>query len=232
MAGGSQAMGEPRLAKKVSRNHGPTPVDGAMAAAIRESHMHLLRFLRRRIGEGADEVLRAFFMQALEEGPRLAPPETLRTKLVQVMAHVASDHFRRRAIEGGTYPAVFDGHQSSALTDEEAGAAVAACLYALLPTVRAAYGDVFWRVDLAGEPRRDTARVLGTTPNNLGVRLYRARGSVLKRLEQACLTCPHHGLSECGCDYATAMREALRGRPRSGGKPSPGGERHPRAAAK
>jgi transposase-like protein len=56
---------------------------------------------------------------------------------------------------------------------------------------------------LAGQSRVAVARQLGLTPNNLAVRLHRARQALRKRLEQTCETCPTHGFQSCACPRTT-----------------------------
>lgn len=91
--------------------------------------------------------------------------------------------------------------------DPDLDQAVCDCLYQLLPTLRADYAEVIWRADLLGEPRERLAVSLGTTVNNVTVRLHRARQALRKRLEQMCLTCPIHGFLDCSCREARRMHE-------------------------
>src|SRR3546814_8699953 len=55
--------------------------------------------------------------------------------------------------------------------DAEIDATVCNCLYRLLPTLKAEYADVIWRADILGEPRDRLAASLGTSLNNVTVRL-------------------------------------------------------------
>jgi RNA polymerase sigma-70 factor (ECF subfamily) len=110
------------------------------------------------------------------------------------------------------YRAVLPGAASAVAPREEFDAAVSASLYMFLPTLKPEYAEVLWRADLVGEQRDRTAKLLGTTVNNVGVRLYRARTALRKRLEQMCVTCPNHGFFDCTCEYANAMRTALAGK--------------------
>src|SRR3546814_18485068 len=67
------------------------------------------------------------------------------------------------------------------------------CLYRLLPTLKAEYADVIWRADILGEPRARLAASLGTSLNNVTVRLHRGRKALRMRLEEMCRTCPTPG---------------------------------------
>src|SRR3546814_16229745 len=77
--------------------------------------------------------------------------------------------------------------------DAEIDATVCNCLYRLLPTLKAEYADVIWRADILGEPRDRLAASLGTSLNNVTVRLHRGRKALRIRLEEMCRTCPPHG---------------------------------------
>ena len=90
--------------------------------------------------------------------------------------------------------------------DREADEAICNCLHKLLPTLKPEYADVVWRSDLLGEPRDRIAASLGTTLNNITVRLHRGRLALRKRLEEMCLTCPVHGFLDCRCDEAERIR--------------------------
>ena len=57
--------------------------------------------------------------------------------------------------------------------DVELDGAVCNCLYKLLPTLKPDYADVIWRADILGEPRDRIAASLGTTLNNVTVRICR-----------------------------------------------------------
>ena len=91
--------------------------------------------------------------------------------------------------------------------DVELDGAICSCLYKLLPTLKPEYADVIWRADILGEPRDRIAASLGTTLNNVTVRIHRGRQALKKRLEDMCLTCPVHGFLDCRCDAAERIRQ-------------------------
>ena len=91
--------------------------------------------------------------------------------------------------------------------DVELDGAVCNCLYKLLPTLKPDYSEVIWRADILGEPRHRIAASLGTTRNNVTVRIHRGRQALKKRLEEMCLTCPVHGFLDCRCDEAERIRQ-------------------------
>jgi RNA polymerase sigma-70 factor (ECF subfamily) len=79
---------------------------------------------------------------------------------------------------------------------------VCACLQRLLPALRPAYANLLNRIDIGGESPASVAKDLGVTPNNLTVRLHRARQALRKGLEESCGICTKHGCLNCTCDEA------------------------------
>lgn len=69
----------------------------------------------------------------------------------------------------------------------------------LVATLRPDYASAIERVDLAGEPLPVFAATAGITRGNAAVRLFRARQSLRRRIEQSCGTCASHGGYECEC---------------------------------
>ncbi len=195
------------MAKRIRGAHSLRPIDTAVGTVLAECHRNILWFLRRRIGDGAEEVLRAFFVEALAPGPQLPHAESLRTRFGRLLQRAMVQDYGRGSARG--YGAMLPGAATAVEPEEGIDAAVCTSLYMLLPTLKREYAEVLWRADLVGEERDRTAKSLGTTANNIGVRLYRARSAFRKRLEQMCLTCPIHGFLDCTCAYANAMRSAL-----------------------
>jgi RNA polymerase sigma-70 factor (ECF subfamily) len=186
------------------------PTDAAVRRALVESCQDLLGFLRRRLGSAdeAEEVLQRFSVRALERASDLDDVRTVRGWLGRVLATTIVDH-QRRAIRRRRWEVTLeqtDVESIAADPDVEVDTAICNCLYKLLPTLKAEYADVIWRADILGEPRDRIAASLGTTLNNVTVRIHRGRQTLKKRLEEMCLTCPVHGFLDCRCDEAERIR--------------------------
>jgi RNA polymerase sigma-70 factor (ECF subfamily) len=184
--------------------------DAAVRRALVESRGQLLGFLRRRLGseDEAEEVLQDFVLRALARSKDLRDVRSVRGWLSRILATSIADHqrraARRRQRETVMSPDHFDAYPAE--PDHDLEEAVCNCLYKLLPTLRAEYAEVIWRIDLMGEDRATVAARLGITANTLGVRLHRARQALKRRLEEMCLTCPVHGYLDCGCEEAERIR--------------------------
>ncbi len=186
---------------------GLKPMDAAVRRALVESHRDLLRFLRRRLGseEEAEEVLQRFMLKAISRAGDLRHVKTVRAWLGRVLATTIVD-FQRTAIRRRRRERSMDPDELTQIADlavepdAETDEAVCNCLYQLLPTLKPEYAEVIWRADLLGEPRERLAISLGTSVNNVAVRLHRARQALKIRLEQMCRTCVAHGFLDCRCD--------------------------------
>jgi len=192
----------------------PSEMAAAVRRALVESRRDLLKFLRRRLHshDEAEEVLQRFILKALERSGDLRDVRTVRGWLGRVLATTVVDHQRaaatRRRREHGVDPVVLANMAETLIEpDEEIDDAVCQCLYKLLPTLKAEYAAVIWRVDLLGEPRDRVAVSLGITLNNVTVRLHRARQALKQRLEQMCHICVIHGFLDCQCSDAERLRQ-------------------------
>jgi RNA polymerase sigma factor (sigma-70 family) len=185
--------------------------DAAVRRALVESRQELLAFLRRRLDsrEEAEELLQRFSLRALERASDLRDVRTVRGWLGRVLASTIVDH-QRRTTRGRRREVAMDQADIENLAvepDVELDGAVCNCLYKLLPTLKPDYAEVIWRADILGEPRDRIAASLGTTLNNVTVRIHRGRQALKKRLEEMCLTCPVHGFLDCRCDEAERIRQ-------------------------
>lgn len=189
------------------------PSDVAVRRALVQSHGDLVNFLRRRLSDPdeAEEVLQRFMLKAIERSADLRELDSVRGWLGRVLATTIIDHqrtvIRRRMREQATDPDELSKMSDLAVTpDAETDQAVCNCLYKLLPTLKADYAQVIWRADLLDEPRDRIAVSLGTSLNNVTVRLHRARQALKTRLEEMCRTCVVHGFLDCRCEFSFTDR--------------------------
>lgn len=198
------------------------PVDDAVATVIAECRRDLLRFLRQQLSDAieAPEALQDFFVRAFGSAAQERHPENLRAWLGRVLQTTLIEHDRRQSArvpgELPFRPTIY----TAVAPEEEFDAVVCTCLYKLLPTLKPEYAEIVWQADLVGASRERIAALLGTTVNNAGVRLHRARRAVRRRLEQACVTCPAHGFLNCVCEYASTTRGVERSAEDSAPRPA------------
>lgn len=191
---------------------GAKPHDAAVQRALVEARQEILLFLQQRLRDRdeAEDVLQRFSLRALERASQLRDVRTVRGWLGRILATTIVDHqrraIRRRRREIELDQATLEHH--AAAPDPELDGAICNCLYRLLPTLKAEYADIIWRADILGEPRDRLAASLGTSLNNITVRLHRGRQALRKRLEEMCRTCPVHGFLDCQCEKGDAIRAA------------------------
>jgi RNA polymerase sigma factor (sigma-70 family) len=186
----------------------PHAIEDAVIASLREGHREFLRFLSHRTNslDDAEDILQDFYLKAIRSARTIKEPGALKGWLAQVLRRTLTDYYRRAGVRKAALQRLSvemeEGHP--VLIDDEAERAVCSCLYRILPTMPADYSQLIWQVDLLGQPRSKVAKSLRISPNNLGVRLYRARRVLRAALERFCTTCPTHGFLNCACEAGAA----------------------------
>jgi len=207
--------------------------DAAVRRALIEGCQDLVGVLRRRLTsrEEVEEVFQRFSVRALERAADLRDVRTVRGWLGRILASTIVDH-QRRAIRKRQREISVERDKLDAISvepDPELDRTVCECLYKLLPTLNSGYSEIIWRADILGEPRERIAASLGTTLNNVTVRLHRGRQALKKRLEEMCLTCPEYGFLDCRCEEAKRTQRMRASEQRGGGEVPPRAlESHPR----
>ncbi|MEQ1945321.1 sigma-70 family RNA polymerase sigma factor [Mesorhizobium sp. VNQ89] len=197
--------------RRVKEDEAAKHHDRAVQNALVEAQKQILQFLQRRLGDrdAADEVLQRFSLRALERASQLHDVRMVRGWLGRILATTIVDYQREAARRRRREIVIDQAEVETHPVDEELDAAICNCLYRILPTLKAEYADIIWRADILGEPRDRLAESLGTSLNNVTVRLHRGRQALRKRLEQMCRTCPVHGFMDCHCEKGEHLRKAI-----------------------
>ncbi len=176
--------------------------DEAVIRALKEGHREFLRFVTRRVTDvsDAEDILQDFYLKAVRSARTIRDKGSLRSWLAQVLRRTLTDYYRKKAVRKKTQDRLREGRGPALIIDDETDRAVCSCLYRILPTLPADYGQIIWRVDLLRVPRERVAKDLGVSSNNLGVRLHRARQALRAALLRFCTTCPKHGFLNCACE--------------------------------
>lgn len=163
-------------------------------------------FLRRRIADDglAEDLLQQSFLRAVQQEHQVRRPEQIVGWFYRILRNATVDYYRTRAAQNRKIEA-FAQELAVSGTDhipalDELRPTICACLEGLLPSLRPAYVTLLRRIDLNGESADAVAQELGVTPNNLTVRLHRARQALRKSLEESCGICTKHGCLHCTCD--------------------------------
>lgn len=184
----------------------PSKIEEMVILSLREGHREFLRFLSRRTPsmEEAEDILQDFYLKAIRSARTIKEPGALKGWLAQVLRRTLTDYYRRTTVRKTALQRLEVSESSAMLIDDDADRAVCSCLYRILPAMPAEYSQLIWQVDLLGQPRSRVAKRLGISPNNLGVKLHRARRALRDALMRFCTTCPTHGFLNCACEQPTA----------------------------
>lgn len=165
-----------------------------------------LAFLRRRLPDDAiaADLLQQSLVRAVQGAHAVRETEHSVAWFYRILRNAVTDYYRAQAAEQRKTEGLMKDLQASeadkAPALDELRPTVCTCLERLLPALRPAYADLIKRIDLEGGEVTVVAKDLGITPNNLTVRLHRARQALRTRLEEACGICTKHGCLNCTCD--------------------------------
>jgi RNA polymerase sigma-70 factor (ECF subfamily) len=69
----------------------------------------------------------------------------------------------------------------------------------LATTLKPEYAQALHAIDVKGTPVNEFARTHGLSAGNAGVRVFRARQALRKRVAESCGICAEHGCLNCSC---------------------------------
>ena len=174
--------------------------------ALRRGRPRHLGLLLRRLPTHADaeDVLQDVTARALSRADTLTCPDKVDTWLNALLRNAVVDRYRREAARRRREVVAgdWDGTLERGSDWEEVGE----CLLRLLIEVKPAYQTVLRRAELEGASLKQVAAELGVTPNNVAVRLHRARRALRARLVDRCQTCAVADRADCPAPRALAAR--------------------------
>ncbi len=163
-------------------------------------------FLTRRLGNTAiaEDLLQQCFIKALSHHHSLKQLDRAVPWFYQILRHALIDYYRSKETDTKRLQTFLDEtatHGTNHVPSlDKLQPTICACLDRLVLTIKPEYGELIRRVDLFGESVQSVAKDLNITPNNLTVRLHRARKALRQSLEQACGICSKHGCLNCTCE--------------------------------
>ena len=178
------------------------PLDADVVAALAESHRAFLSFLEKRVGrrEVAEDLLQDAFARGLSRLPQLKSGESAVAWFYRVLRNAVIDHHRRGGASERALSALareMEEHANDPQLDTRN--AVCRCVARLSETLKPEYAEALRRVEVDGLSVQDFAAEAGITANNAGVRVFRAREALRKRVVSTCGTCAEHGCVDCTC---------------------------------
>ena len=178
----------------------------ARIAALVDNHRAFLQYLQSRVGDRAlaEDILQDAFVKIVER-PELAPAdEGIVPWFYRTLRNAAIDRFRRQ----GTSTRAMDAFAREIAQYEnpapEMEAEICACVSRLASTLKPAYAEALREIDVNGTPVVAFAAKHQLSASNAGVRVFRAREALKKRVAESCGTCAEHGCVDCTCGTAAA----------------------------
>jgi RNA polymerase sigma-70 factor (ECF subfamily) len=177
----------------------PAPLD-----VLLENHRAFLSYLTRRVGDRAlaEDILQDAFARLVDR-PEVAPADDgLVPWFYRTLRNAAIDRLRRRGTADRALEAFAREVGTVATQDEELRQEVCACIVRLAATLKPEYAEALQAIDVEGTPVKAFAEQRGLSASNAGVRVFRAREALRKRLVESCGTCAEHGCRDCTCQMA------------------------------
>lgn len=137
-----------------------------------------LALKRMRNSIAADDVLQSFCLKALERSHQLRDENAVHGWLRRLFETSLLDHYRFTSrLNAKTTPLEPGGSSSDEIVGESSAVDEIATVEHVLATLRPAYAQIIRQMDMGREEPSAIAARLRITPNNLAVRLHRARSA-------------------------------------------------------
>jgi RNA polymerase sigma factor (sigma-70 family) len=173
----------------------------APLATLLENHRAFLRYLERRVGdrELAEDILQDAFTKVIDRPDQAPADEGIVPWFYRTLRNAAIDRFRRRDAAGRAVDAFAREIERQAAAEPDMEAEICACVSRLAGTLKPEYAEALQAIDVQGMAVKEFAEQRGLTAGNAGVRVFRAREALKRRVTESCGTCAEHGCLNCTC---------------------------------
>ena len=185
-----------RMADETTADEVPAPL-----ATLLDNHRAFLAYLERRVGDRslAEDILQDAFAKLVDRPGQAPADETVVRWFYRTLRNAAIDQFRRRATADRAADAFAREMETRTEPDSEIASEICGCVSRLAGTLKAEYADALQTIDVEGLPVKTYAAQRGLTAGNAGVRVFRAREALRRRVQESCGTCAEHGCRDCDC---------------------------------
>ncbi len=183
----------------------PPVADSALSANAVDRLIEHRKSLHRRLtiwlgdADAAEDALQSAYERALSRGGTLRLEDSVIPWFSRLLHNVAVDQKRKQSSERRAVEFWSRDEGSSAPSSYQADLQTCRCVLGVLEDLRPAYREVLHMVEIDGRTPTEAAATLGTTVNNLRVRLHRSRTALRDRLVAVCGTRARRGCSDCSC---------------------------------
>jgi RNA polymerase sigma factor (sigma-70 family) len=173
----------------------------APLATLLENHRAFLKYLERRVGdrELAEDILQDAFAKVMDRPDQAPADEGVVPWFYRTLRNAAVDQFRRRGAASRAVEAFAREIETQTAPEPEMEAEICACVSRLAGTLKPEYAEALQAIDVHGTPVKAFAEQHGLSASNAGVRVFRAREALKKRVTESCGTCAEHGCRNCTC---------------------------------
>jgi RNA polymerase sigma-70 factor (ECF subfamily) len=181
------------------------PVEApAPLAILLENHRAFLKYLERRVGDRmlAEDILQDAFSKVIDRPDQVPADEGVVRWFYRTLRNAAIDQFRRRGTASRAVEAFARELETQTAPEPDMEAEICACVGRLASTLKPEYAAALQAIDVNGTPVKTFAEQQGLTASNAGVRVFRAREALKKRVTESCGTCAEHGCRNCTCQTA------------------------------
>jgi RNA polymerase sigma factor (sigma-70 family) len=176
----------------------PAPV-----ATLLENHRAFLKYLERRVRDRAlaEDILQDAFAKVVARPEQAPADEAIVPWFYRTLRNAAIDQFRRRGAADRAYGAFARELETQTTPSPDMESEICACVARLASTLKPEYAEALQAVEVRGTPVKSFAEEKGLSANNAGVRVFRAREALKKRVMESCGTCAEHGCVNCTCKH-------------------------------
>ena len=177
-------------------------------AVLLENHRAFLRYLEKRVGDRAlaEDILQDAFARNLDRAESVST-EALIPWFYRTLRNATIDQYRRRSTADRALEAFAKELESREVPPDDLMAEICACVGRLATTLKPEYAEALDAIDVRGVPVKTFAEQKGLTASNAGVRAFRARAALRKRVVESCGTCAEHGCVNCTCASSVRPRQ-------------------------
>jgi RNA polymerase sigma-70 factor (ECF subfamily) len=170
-------------------------------AALVENHRAFLKYLERRVGdrELAEDILQDAFARVVTDPDQAPADEGIVPWFYRVLRNAAIDQFRRRGAAARAMDAFARELATHSSAPPELEAEICGCVTRLAGTLKTEYAEALRAIDVEGTGVKAFAETHGLSASNAGVRVFRAREALKRRVVESCGTCAEHGCRNCTC---------------------------------
>jgi RNA polymerase sigma-70 factor (ECF subfamily) len=181
-----------------------TDTNAALLATLLENHRAFLRYLERRVGDRAlaEDILQEAFAKVVAHPEQAPADESIIPWFYRTLRNAAIDQFRRRGAAARAYEAFARELETHEAPTDDMEAEICACVSRLAATLKPEYAEALQSIEVGGTSVKAFAEQRGLSSGNAGVRVFRAREALKKRVTESCGTCAEHGCLNCTCKPA------------------------------